>query len=133
MPSSWHSLFAIAIYNIETTRANRRKKNFVCGGIYAAIIVGFCVGISLHYSLYIRKWLVLMQTQFCVSVVYCIYMIIQEMIMKKNEYIKPELSVYQMETQAILAGSYIEKAAEEDYSEESGSDYRDASDNIWAD
>lgn len=53
--------------------------------------------------------------------------------MKKKEYIKPELSVYQTETQAILAGSYIEKAADEDYSEESVKDYRDASGSIWAD
>lgn len=27
------SLIAMAIYNIETTRANRRKMNLVCGGI----------------------------------------------------------------------------------------------------
>ena len=53
--------------------------------------------------------------------------------MEKKEYIKPEMNVYQMETQAILAGSYIEKAADEDYSEESVSDYRDASGSIWAD
>ena len=53
--------------------------------------------------------------------------------MKKKEYIKPELNVYQMETQAILAGSFIKKASEEDYNEESVSDYRDASGSIWAD
>ncbi|WP_308274649.1 hypothetical protein [Prevotella sp.] len=35
--------------------------------------------------------------------------------MKKKEYIKPELNVFQMETQAILAGSYIRKATEDDY------------------
>ena len=35
--------------------------------------------------------------------------------MKKKEYIKPEIAVLQMETQAILAGSYIRKATEEDY------------------
>ena len=38
--------------------------------------------------------------------------------MKKKEYIKPELKVFKMETQAILAGSYIEMAKEEDYSDE---------------
>ena len=43
------------------------------------------------------------------------------------------MNVYQMETQAILAGSYIEKAAEGDYSEESVRDYRDLSGSIWAD
>ena len=53
--------------------------------------------------------------------------------MKKKEYIKPELNVYQMETQAILAGSVIEKANDDDYSEESVNDYRDSSGNIWAD
>ena len=39
--------------------------------------------------------------------------------MEKKEYIKPEMNVYQMETQAILAGSVIRKADNEDYSEES--------------
>ncbi|WP_308274812.1 hypothetical protein [Prevotella sp.] len=53
--------------------------------------------------------------------------------MKKKEYIKPEMNVYQMETQAILAGSKIKIAADDDYSEESVSDYRDASGSIWAD
>ena len=35
--------------------------------------------------------------------------------MKKKEYIKPEMKVLQMEIQAILAGSYIRKATEDDY------------------
>ena len=43
------------------------------------------------------------------------------------------MNVYQMETQAILAGSYIKKATDEDYSEESVNDYRDQSGCIWAD
>lgn len=78
------SLISIGIYNIETTRANLRKMILVCSGIYAAIIVVFCVGINLHHSLYIRGGLYLMLTLFCVSVFYCIYMIIQEMIRRKN-------------------------------------------------
>ena len=78
------SLISIGIYNIETTRANLRKMILMCSGIYAAIIVIFCVGISLHHSLYIREGLYLMLTLFCVSVFYCIYMIIQEMIRRKN-------------------------------------------------
>ena len=78
------SLISIGIYNIETTRANLRKMILMCSGIYAAIIVVFCVGISLHHSLYIREGLYLMLTLFCVSVFYCIYMIIQEMIRRKN-------------------------------------------------
>ena len=78
------SLISIGIYNIETTRANLRKMILVCGGIYAAIIAVFSVGISLHHSLYIREGIYLMLALFCVSVVYCIYMIIQEMIRRKN-------------------------------------------------
>lgn len=78
------SLISIGIYNIETTHANLRKMILMCSGIYAAIIVVFCVGINLHHSLYIREGLYLMLTLFCVSVFYCIYMIIQEMIRRKN-------------------------------------------------
>ena len=78
------SLISIGIYNIETTRANLRKMILVCGGIYAAIIVVFSVGISLHHSLYIREGLYLMLALFCVSVFYCIYMIIQEMLRRRN-------------------------------------------------
>ena len=78
------SLISIGIYNIETTRANLRKMILMCSGIYAAIIVVFSVGISLHHSLYIREGLYIMLALFCVSVFYCIYMIIQEMIRRKN-------------------------------------------------
>ena len=78
------SLISMGIYNIETTRANLRKMILMCSGIYAAIIVVFCVGISLHHSLYIREGLYLMLTLFCISVFYCIYMIIQEMMRRRN-------------------------------------------------
>ena len=78
------SLISLGIYNIETIRTNLRKMILMCSGIYAAIIVVLCVGISLHQSLYIREGLYLMLTLFCVSVFYCIYMIIQEMIRRKN-------------------------------------------------
>ena len=78
------SLISMGIYKIEPTRSNLRKMLLMCSGIYAAIIAVFCVGISLHHSLYIREGLYLMLTLFCVSVFYCIYMIIQEMIRRKN-------------------------------------------------
>lgn len=58
--------------------------NFVCSGIYATIIVVFCVGISLHHSLYIREGLYLMLSLCCISVIYWISMIIREMIKRKN-------------------------------------------------
>ena len=54
------SLIAMAIFNIETTRANSRKMNLVCGGIWASILIVFCVGISLHHSRYIKEGLYIM-------------------------------------------------------------------------
>ena len=78
------SLISIGIYNIETTRANLRKMILMCSGIYAAIIVAFCVGISLHHSLYIKEGLYIMLALSCVSVAYCISMIAREMIRRKN-------------------------------------------------
>ena len=51
--------------------------------------------------------------------------------MKKKEYIKPELKVFKMETQAILAGSYIKKASDEDY--RNSDVYMDEYDCIYAD
>ena len=55
--------------------------------------------------------------------------------MKKKKYIKPVVSGMEMETTAILAGSVIQKAAEEDYSDENVKDFWDNSTNkgIWAD
>lgn len=55
--------------------------------------------------------------------------------MKKKSYIKPVVSVMEMETTAILAGSVIQKAADEDYSDEKVKDFWDNSTNkgIWAD
>ena len=78
------SLISMGIYNIETTRANLKKMIQMCCGIYAAILLVFCVGISLHHSLYIREGLYLMLALFCLSVIYCIFMIIREMIRRKK-------------------------------------------------
>ena len=55
--------------------------------------------------------------------------------MKKKKYIKPVVSVIEMETTAILAGSVIQKAEDVDYSDENVKDFWDNSTNkgIWAD
>ena len=55
--------------------------------------------------------------------------------MKKKRYIKPVVSVMEMETTAILAGSVIRKAGEADYSDENVKDFWDNPTNkgIWAD
>ena len=55
--------------------------------------------------------------------------------MKKKKYIKPVVSVMEMETTAILAGSVIRKAAEAVYSEVKVKDFWDnpTDKGIWAD
>ena len=55
--------------------------------------------------------------------------------MEKKRYIKPVVSVMEMETTAILAGSVIRKAGEEDYSDENVKDFWDnpTDKRIWAD
>ena len=45
--------------------------------------------------------------------------------MEKKRYIKPVVSVMEMETTAILAGSVIQKASEADYSDEKVKDFWD--------
>lgn len=78
------SLISMGIYNVETTRANCKKMNFVCAAIYGAIIITFCIGAYLHHGLRIGTWLYVMLAQFCGSVAYCIYMVVREMIKRKN-------------------------------------------------
>ena len=78
------SLISMGIYNIEATRSNLRKMILMCSGIYAAIIVVFFVGTSIHHSLYIREGLYIMLALFCVSVIYCISMIVREMMRRRN-------------------------------------------------
>lgn len=55
--------------------------------------------------------------------------------MKKKRYIKPVVSVMEMETTAILVGSGIQKATDVDYSDEKVKDFWDNETNkgIWAD
>ena len=55
--------------------------------------------------------------------------------MKKKKYIKPVVSVMEMETTAILASSVIRKAEEADYNDEKVKDFWDNETNkgIWAD
>lgn len=54
--------------------------------------------------------------------------------MKKKEYIKPEMKVFKMETQAILAGSNtIPKATQDDYSDENINNLTDGNGNIFID
>lgn len=78
------SLIAMSVYHIETTRANSRKMNIMCGVIYAAILLVFGVSVNLHHSLFIKEGLYVMLALFCVSVAYCTTMILREMSRRKK-------------------------------------------------
>ena len=53
--------------------------------------------------------------------------------MEKKEYIKPEIAVLQMEAQAILAGSEIKMATDDDYNDENINNLTDGNGNIFID
>ncbi len=78
------SLISMAIYNIEATHAKRKNMNLVCGIIYAAIIIVFCIGVALHHSLRVGAWMYVMLALFYGSVAYCICMIVLEMKKRRN-------------------------------------------------
>lgn len=78
------SLISMGIYNLEALRISCRKMNRVCGGIYAVILLVFCVSIYLHQSLFIREGLYLMLALFGGSVVYCISMIMREILRRRK-------------------------------------------------
>lgn len=78
------TLFAMAIYNVETTHTKRRKMNLICAAVYAAMLAAFAVGYSFSGSLNIGAWLYVMLALFLGNIVYCIYMIIIEMNKRKK-------------------------------------------------
>lgn len=78
------TLFSMAIYNIEATHTKRRKMNFICAAVYAAMLAAFAVGYSFSGSLNIGAWLYVMLALFFGNIVYCIYMIIIEMNKRKK-------------------------------------------------
>ena len=53
--------------------------------------------------------------------------------MKKKEYIKPELNVYQMETLTMLANSNVKIAEDDDYGDENVGNIVDGFGNISED
>ncbi len=78
------TLISMGIYNLETTGANYKKMSLVCSVIYAAIIIAFNIGVSIHHSLRIGAWLYVMLALFCGNVGYCIYVVAREMVKRKN-------------------------------------------------
>lgn len=78
------SLISMGIFHIEATHVRRRKVYAVCTTINLAIFACFFIGF-LHYgSMRIGAWLYAMQALFAANVVYCIVVIVREIIKRRR-------------------------------------------------
>lgn len=78
------SLISMGIFHIEATHVRRRRVYVVCTAINLAIFACFFIG-CLHYgSMRIGAWLYAMQALFAANVVYCIVVIVREIIRRRR-------------------------------------------------
>lgn len=78
------SLISMGIFHIEATHVRRRRVYAVCTTINLAIFACFFIGF-LHYgSMRIGAWLYAMQALFAANVVYCIVVIVREIIRRRR-------------------------------------------------
>lgn len=78
------SLISMGIFHIEATHVRRRRVYVVCTTINLAIFACFFIG-CLHYgSMRIGAWLYAMQALFAANVVYCIAVIVREIIKRRR-------------------------------------------------
>lgn len=78
------TLISMGIFHIEATHVRRGRVYAVCAAINLAIFACFFIGF-LHYgSMRIGAWLQAMQALFAVDVVYCIVVIIREIIKRRR-------------------------------------------------
>lgn len=78
------SLISMGIFHIEATHVRRRRVYAVCTTINLAIFACFFIG-CLHYgSMRIGAWLYAMQALFAANVVYCIVVIVREIIRRRR-------------------------------------------------
>lgn len=78
------TLISMGIFHIEATHVRRGRVCAVCAAINLAIFACFFIG-CLHYgSMRIGAWLQAMQALFAVDVVYCIVVIVREIIKRRR-------------------------------------------------
>ena len=78
------TLISMGIFHIEATHVRRGRVYAVCAAINLAIFACFFIGF-LHYgSMRIGVWLQAMQALFAVDVVYCIVVIVREIIKRRR-------------------------------------------------
>lgn len=78
------TLISMGIFHIEATHVRRGRVYAACAAINLAIFACFIIG-CLHYgSMRIGAWLQAMQALFAVDVVYCIVVIVREIIKRRR-------------------------------------------------
>lgn len=78
------SLISMGIFHIEATHVRRRRVYAVCTTINLAIFACFFIGFLQHGEMRIGAWLYAMQALFAANVVYCIVVIVREIIKRRR-------------------------------------------------
>lgn len=78
------SLISMGIFHIEATHVRRRRVYVVCAAINLAIFACFFIGCFHYGSMRIGAWLYAMQALFAANVVYCIVVIVREIIRRRR-------------------------------------------------
>lgn len=78
------SLISMGIFHIEATHVRRRRVYAVCAAINLAILACFFIGFLQHGEMRIGAWLYAMQALFAANVVYCIVVIVREIIKRRR-------------------------------------------------
>ena len=78
------TLISMGIFHIEATHARRRRVYSVCAAINLAVFTCFFIGFLQHDGLSIGAWLYAMLALFAANVVYCIVVIVREIIRRRR-------------------------------------------------
>lgn len=78
------SLISMGIFHIEATHARRGRVYAICAAINLAILACFFIGCFHYGSMRIGAWLYAMQALFAANVVYCIVVIVREIIKRRR-------------------------------------------------
>lgn len=78
------SLISMGIFHIEATHVRRRRVYVVCAAINLAILACFFIGFLQHGEMRIGAWLYAMLALFAANVVYCIVVIVREIIKRRR-------------------------------------------------
>lgn len=78
------SLISMGIFHIEATHVRRRRVYVVCAAINLAILACFFIACFHYGSMRIGAWLYAMQALFAANVVYCIVVIVREIIKRRR-------------------------------------------------